>query len=455
MKKKVFTLVITLALILSMIPVSAFAADGAENDIYIFGRVSGDLEFKILSGDSCSYASEPWKSFESRKEGPVSFEIKSKYNRSLGSVQIYSGPEFSFWDECTTLEGEFFPNDEGVIIATVNLEKGKTYAIKYKTKNEIGIPIMVSGDLNSKLLSDVAYTYENGRLIFEKEGPVSFEIKIKREEYTLKSVQVYSSSESALWDDCTTLEGEFFLNEDGIVTATVNLEKGKTYIIKYEHEVIWIPILYSGDISVDVKSDVPYDAAGLISVWKKGKINLNVKSDCDLYLKSIKVYSGVCPESLDDGCDFDTLEGEFPVDSTGTANVQLDLVDGRAYTIEEELQDDPVSGTVQQELTKLKPVVSTSKTSKGIKVTYKAKTGSISKIKKYGGKVQYKIYRATQKNGKYTLKKTTTSSSYTDTSVKKGKKYYYKVRVYVKDADGRLIGSTALSKSNAGSRVYK
>lgn len=69
--------------------------------------------------------------------------------------------------------------------------------------------------------------------------------------------------------------------------------------------------------------------------------------------------------------------------------------------------------------------------------------------------IEYKIYRATAKNGKYVLKKTTTAKIYTDRSVKKGKKYYYKVRLYVKDASGTIIQSTSLSKSNVAVRVYK
>ena len=45
------------------------------------------------------------------------------------------------------------------------------------------------------------------------------------------------------------------------------------------------------------------------------------------------------------------------------------------------------------------------------------------------GAEKYQIYRATSKDGEYTLVKTTkTSTSYTDTDVKAGKTYYYKVR---------------------------
>ncbi|MDO4484963.1 MAG: fibronectin type III domain-containing protein [Bacillota bacterium] len=52
------------------------------------------------------------------------------------------------------------------------------------------------------------------------------------------------------------------------------------------------------------------------------------------------------------------------------------------------------------------------------------------KWKKVSGAKGYKIYRATSKSGKYKCIKTTKSTSYTNKSLKKGKKYYYKVRAY-------------------------
>ena len=46
------------------------------------------------------------------------------------------------------------------------------------------------------------------------------------------------------------------------------------------------------------------------------------------------------------------------------------------------------------------------------------------------GATGYQVYRATSKNGKYTLVKTTTSTSYKNTKLTTGKTYYYKVRAY-------------------------
>jgi fibronectin type 3 domain-containing protein len=52
------------------------------------------------------------------------------------------------------------------------------------------------------------------------------------------------------------------------------------------------------------------------------------------------------------------------------------------------------------------------------------------------GRTAYQLYRATSEGGTYSLIKTTTSTSYTNTSLITGKTYYYKVRAY------RLVGKT-------------
>lgn len=62
------------------------------------------------------------------------------------------------------------------------------------------------------------------------------------------------------------------------------------------------------------------------------------------------------------------------------------------------------------------------------------------KWNKISGATGYKVYRATSKNGKYTCVKTVKSGktvSYVNKSLKKGKKYYYKVRAY-RSVSGKL-----------------
>ena len=61
----------------------------------------------------------------------------------------------------------------------------------------------------------------------------------------------------------------------------------------------------------------------------------------------------------------------------------------------------------------------------------------------------YKIYRATSKNGKYTLIKTITKSSkntFTDKTAKKKKVYYYKIRAYVTIDKTKVFGQYSAKK---------
>lgn len=60
---------------------------------------------------------------------------------------------------------------------------------------------------------------------------------------------------------------------------------------------------------------------------------------------------------------------------------------------------------------------------------------------KVSGAKGYKLYRATSKSGKYKLIKTTGSNYYTNKSLQKGKKYYYKVKAY-RVVDGKNVYSS-------------
>ena len=63
-----------------------------------------------------------------------------------------------------------------------------------------------------------------------------------------------------------------------------------------------------------------------------------------------------------------------------------------------------------------------------ISVKLSSKGKPVISWEKVSGAVKYEIYRATSKSGTYTLIKTTTSTSFTNTSTTAGKTYYYKVK---------------------------
>lgn len=77
-----------------------------------------------------------------------------------------------------------------------------------------------------------------------------------------------------------------------------------------------------------------------------------------------------------------------------------------------------------------------------VKVAKKGKKALKVSWKKVSGVKYYDVYKATKKKGKYKKLKTLSASkaSYTDKKVKKGKKYYYKVRAYT-IVDGKKIYS--------------
>ena len=65
---------------------------------------------------------------------------------------------------------------------------------------------------------------------------------------------------------------------------------------------------------------------------------------------------------------------------------------------------------------------------------------------KVTGAKSYKIYRATAQNGKYTLVKTVTGTTYTDTNAKAGTKYFYKVMAVHENTNANSAYSAIVSR---------
>ncbi len=107
---------------------------------------------------------------------------------------------------------------------------------------------------------------------------------------------------------------------------------------------------------------------------------------------------------------------------------------------------------------KLTPVARSAKTAKkNIKVTVsldKQDKAIIKELKEAGYTVKYRFYRSTKKAAGYKAAVTKKSASYTNTSGKKGTKYFYKVQVRVYDENGKLVAKTALKQCKYASRVW-
>lgn len=92
------------------------------------------------------------------------------------------------------------------------------------------------------------------------------------------------------------------------------------------------------------------------------------------------------------------------------------------------------------------------KTSKGIKVTINA---NVQPLLDAGFTVEYKFYRSTKSNKNYgTAKITKTENTYLNTSGKKGTKYFYKVKLVVKNAAGEVVATTPLTQCLYATRTF-
>ena len=106
----------------------------------------------------------------------------------------------------------------------------------------------------------------------------------------------------------------------------------------------------------------------------------------------------------------------------------------------------------------MKLVARSSKTAKkNVKAVLKndAKVkASVQELKDLGFTVKYRFYRSTKKAAGYKAAVTKKTSTYTNTSGRKGTKYYYKVQVRVYDENGKLAAKTALKQCKYASRIW-
>ncbi len=189
-------------------------------------------------------------------------------------------------------------------------------------------------------------------------------------------------------------------------------------------------------------------AKGEISDFAGGRISITVKLNKDLAEKPV-----VCVY-VDDHNTYHKVGGQKNADGTFTFKTGH----FSSYAIVTEDDADEVikeqSANVKKLVNALSIKARSQKTAKGnIKITLTGGSDNIKAIEELGYTVKYKFYRSTKKSASYTAKLETASQTYTNTTGTKGKRYYYKARVMVYDAEGTLIAKSELKQCKYAARI--
>ena len=187
---------------------------------------------------------------------------------------------------------------------------------------------------------------------------------------------------------------------------------------------------------------------GTISDFKGGNVSVTVMLNSALAAKSL-----ICVY-IDDNGVYHKVSGQKNTDGTYT------FITGHFSTyaiIPEEKADEIITGQNEKAAGLIKALsfkARSVKTAKGnIKVNLTVTNDAIQAIERLGYTVKYKFYRSTKKSSSYQAKLEKTGKTYTNTTGKKGTRYYYKARVMVYDSEGTLIAKTALKQCKYATRI--
>ena len=198
-------------------------------------------------------------------------------------------------------------------------------------------------------------------------------------------------------------------------------------------------------VQVDLKL---VTSKGNISDFKGGSVSVTVKLSAALATKPV-----VCVY-IDAHSTYHKVGGQKNADGTFTFKTGH----FSSYAIVAEEKADEVIAEQTAKVEKLASALSlkarSAKTAKGyIKVNLTVSEDEVKAIEDLGYTVKYKFYRSTKKAKGYKAKLEGTGKTYTNTTGKKGTKYYYKARVMVYDAQGALVTKTELAQCKYACRT--
>lgn len=152
----------------------------------------------------------------------------------------------------------------------------------------------------------------------------------------------------------------------------------------------------------------------------------------------------------------------FEISQTADKNIELTVKSANEvlYTMNQKAEEDSkdeirkIKGQLKQ-LNFAARSVRTKKNNVIVRLKLDERQKEILKqIEAAGYNVKYHFYRSEVKNNKYQSRLRTEGERYVNTAGKYGKSYYYKARIQVYDADGKLVAKTALTQCKYASRVW-
>ena len=251
-------------------------------------------------------------------------------------------------------------------------------------------------------------------------------------------------------------------------TVTLDRETLKTVVAEAAGNTVTLEV-----IEVEKPTEAHKEAAGenghviqlviksgnkTISLFNEGKATVTVEIPTKLTGKKVAaIHIG------DDG-KIEHLKGQ-EVTVNGKKHYQFDtphfstfaLVDAEEIGLEV-AEESMTAEEVKTLIADLSPVARSVKTAKkNVKVTVKldkADKAIIEELEAEGFTVKYNFYRSTKKASKYKSRLIKDTTVYTQTGGTKNKMYYYKARVQVYDADGKLVGRTELKQCRYANRKW-
>ena len=198
-------------------------------------------------------------------------------------------------------------------------------------------------------------------------------------------------------------------------------------------------------VEVDLKL---VTSKGTVSDFKGGSVSVTVKLNTALAAKPV-----VCVY-IDNFGTYHKVKGVKNADGTFT----FETGHFSTYAVMAEEEADGViaeqTKNVEEKVGDLSLKARSAKTEKGsIKVTLTVDDEAIKAIEDLGYTVKYKFYRSTEKSASYKAALEKTEKTYTNTTGKKGTRYYYKARVMVYDAQGELIAKSELKQCGYACRI--